>query len=109
MGDLPLAHGQDPTLPVGYTTCSQCHRLVFTNHVDIDGLCGSCAVQPEAVKLVPNPVAAPEHEEPVPDDGTPVHAGEPGSSTTMPDGRTRTIDDIPGGTPTPFKRRNRPS
>lgn len=34
---------KEGTLPVKHTTCSQCNRLVHSDHVDLDGLCSECS------------------------------------------------------------------
>lgn len=35
--------GQPGIFPVGFTDCSRCHRLIKTEHADVDGMCGGCA------------------------------------------------------------------
>ena len=99
---------QDPTLPTGYSTCSECHRLVYARDLDMDGHCSTCVDNHKPPKLAPNPIVeqSPEDQmrDTVPAMGT-VDNGQPGSATTLPSGATRGIDDPPGGNPGPRKKK----
>ena len=57
-----LGEGQVPKFPVGYTDCVDCHRIVKTEHVNVDGQCSGCEKKTEPLELEPNSIIVTEDD-----------------------------------------------